>query len=106
MSEKTETKGIAPKIANGFQKKNNQAISVRILLLSITESGVHWQTGQEFTVSVILKVEYNGEYLTIAELAEKSGLDKRKLQRKIYEQHKNAYEAIHDIIQTEKRKVK
>jgi AraC-like DNA-binding protein len=37
-----------------------------------------------------LKVEYNGEYLTIAELAEKSGLDKRKLQRKIYEQHKVA----------------
>ena len=53
-----------------------------------------------------LKVEYNGEHLTIAELAEKSGLNKRKLQRKIYEQHKNAYEAIHDIIQTEKWKSK
>lgn len=53
MSGKTETKGIAPKIANGFQKKGNQAIYVRTLLLSITESGTHWQTGREFMMSAI-----------------------------------------------------
>jgi len=32
-------------------------------------------------IKELLKVEYNGEYLTIAELAEKSGLDKKKLQK-------------------------
>lgn len=62
------------------------------------------KTASNINTNVV--IEHNGEFLTIAELAEKSGLNKRKLQRKIYEQHKNAYEAIHDIIQTEKRKAK